>query len=324
MKKTFFGILFLAVVLTGVILYLVLFAGRPKEVQKPPEKLAALVNGESITVPFFQDSFERFAKRANLPEDVSSITPELKMGFLNRLIETRLLLQEAKTLGLTVSDEEIDQEIALIAQDYPKNPFDPPLEGAGLAFEEWKTEQREKLLINKLIHREVDSVIHVSDEDIRLFYKEHNKEFELPWQVHARHILVATEEEAQTLRKRVLKGEKFEELAREHSLSPEAEKGGDLGVFPKGQMPEEFDEVVFRYKEGAVTRVVKSPYGFHVFRILKRFPPRTLSLEEARDEIADRIFQARREQFFREWLDSLKSQARITLFPENLSQTDGS
>lgn len=303
--------------MAGAIAFIVLSSGRPEE-PRSPEKVAALVNGESIPVSFFQERYARFAKRANVPEPASSSTPELKMGFLNRLVETRLLLQEARILGLTVSDEEIDGEISRIAQDYPKDPFIDTPGGSGLAMEDWREEHREKLLIEKVVHREVDSVIHVSDEDVLQYYKDHKKEFELPMQVRARQIVVATEEEAEALRQRLLKGEDFEDLARQYSLSPDAKDGGNLGVFAKGQMPEEFDEVVFRFREGTLSKVVPSPYGFHIFRIEERFPPRTLSIEEAREEIAARIFRNRREEFFREWFDSIKSQAKITLYPENL------
>ncbi|MBN2720240.1 MAG: peptidylprolyl isomerase [Proteobacteria bacterium] len=317
MKKTFAAI-FLPGLVLAALLFQVLLRG-PADDAPAVEKLAAQVNGESLTVSFFNERFERFAKRANLSQSPLSSAPELKTGFLNQLIETRLLLQEARKLGLTVPEEDLDAEMAHLTQDYPNDPFaDYPPEDSGLAPEKWREEHREKLLINKVIEQEIDSVIQISDEDISGFYKDNRKEFELPMRVRARQIMVATREEAEGLRKRILKGEDFEELARRHSQSPDAKDGGDLGVFPKGQMPEEFDEVVFRYKVGAVSPVVESPYGFHIFRIEERFPPKTLSLEEAEAGIRAQLFQERREEYFREWFLSLKSQARITTYPENL------
>jgi parvulin-like peptidyl-prolyl isomerase len=212
----------------------------------------------------------------------------------------------------------LNREINQLKEDYPKDTLEATLERIGLKLEEWKEERREKLLIDKLIKRDIDSAIQVSDDEISKYYQDNRKEFQLPLQVHARQIVVATEQEANDLRKRILKGESFEELARLHSLSPDAEKGGDLGVFPKGQMPEEFDQVLFQYRSGTVSKVVQSPYGFHLFKIEERFQPRPLSLEEIRDEIVSRIFRVRQEAFFKEWIDSLKEQAKITIYPENL------
>ena len=317
MKKTL-AVIFLIGLVLAALLYQGFFTG-PADEAPAIEKLAAQVNGESLTVSFFNERFERFAKRVNLSQSPLSSAPELKTGFLNRLIETRLLLQEAQKLGLSVPEEDLDAEMAHLTQDYPTDPFADYLpEASGLEMEKWREEHREKLLINKVIEREVDSVILISDEDISRFYKDNRKEFELPTQVRARQITVATKEEAEGLRKRILKGEDFEELASQHSLSPDAKDGGDLGVFPKGQMPEEFDEVVFRYKVGAVTPVVESPYGFHILRIEDRFGPKTLSLEEAEAGIRAKLFQERRAEYFREWFSSLKSQARIMTYPENL------
>jgi parvulin-like peptidyl-prolyl isomerase len=158
----------------------------------------------------------------------------------------------------------------------------------------------------------------VSDDEIREYYDANKDEFQQPLMVRARQIVVGTEEEADALRTRLVRGEDFAEIARLHSLSPDAQSGGDLGVFAKGQMPEVFDEIVFRYRVGSISKVVKSPYGYHIFKVEDRIRPRLQKIEEVRDQIAAAIFQGRQEAFFKDWLDSLKKQARIIIYPENL------
>jgi len=317
MKKiAYLLILGIAAAISAVYVYHSIYSTQP-DIAPPAEKLLATVNGTSITTSTFEEKYQRFARRANIPAESAS-KYELKMGFLNKLIETSLLLQEAEVRGLTVTEKELDQEILQLKEDYPKDTLNETLERIGLKLEEWKEERKEKLLIDKLIQQEIDSVIHVSDDEIREYYKTNKEQFQQPLQVRARQIVVATEEEANALRSRIVKGESFEEIARLHSLSPDAEKGGDLGIFSKGQMPEEFDDIVFKYREGTVSRVVQSPYGFHIFKVEERINPRTLPIDEVREEIASKIFRERQESFFKEWLDSLKRQARITIFPENL------
>jgi hypothetical protein len=257
-----------------------------RDVSQPPKPgmtLVAEVNGKPITAEVFNEKYSRFTLRFHVPvaESPTSVS-ELKLGFLNKLIETELLLQEAE-----VRDE-------------------------------WKEDRKEKLLIDKLIKREVDSVIHVSDDEIREYYDANKDEFQQPLMVRARQIVVGTEEEADALRTRLVRGEDFAEIARLHSLSPDAQSGGDLGVFAKGQMPEVFDEIVFRYRVGSISKVVKSPYGYHIFKVEDRIRPRLQKIEEVRDQIAAAIFQGRQEAFFKDWLDSLKKQARIIIYPENL------
>jgi parvulin-like peptidyl-prolyl isomerase len=321
MKKT---ALFAAIIaaIGGLAFLALYFAGSspvPVPLPETGEKLVAEVNGRAITVDTFQEKYKRFTIRFHAPvASTPTALKELKMGFLNKLIETELLLHQAAMRGLAVSEEELDREIEQLKQDYPKDTLNEALEKIGVKLEEWKEDHREKLLIDKLIQQEVDSVIHVSEDDIREHYKANQDEYQQPLMVRARQIVVATEEEADSLRTRLGRGEDFAELAKLHSLSPDAANGGDLGVFAKGQMPEQFDEIVFRYRVGRVSKVVHSPYGYHLFKVEERIRARTLSMEEVQDSIKATIFQKRQEAFFKEWLESLKKEARINIFPENL------
>ena len=284
----------------------------------PTEGIVAEVNGKPITLEVFQAKYDHFTKRIHLPESSPEAVRELKVSFLNKIIETELLKQEADLRRLVVSEEELDHEINLLKEDYPKDTLNEALERIGMKLEEWKKDRMEKLLIDKLIDKEIDSVIHVSDQDVEKYYNANKKEFQQPLMVRARQIVVANEDEARSIRSRILKGEDFAEMAKRFSLSPDSEQGGDLGTFAKGQMPEEFDKVVFRYRVGSISRVVKSPYGFHIFKVEERIRPRTQTLEEVSEQIRKKIFQARQESFFNEWLSQLKDQAQITLYLDNL------
>ena len=319
MRNTVLKISVVALLAAGIA---VAYLSLTRDVSQPPKPgmpLVAEVNGKPITAEVFNEKYSRFTLRFHVPvaESPTSVS-ELKLGFLNKLIETELLLQEAEVRSLTVTDEELDREISHLKEDYPKDTLNEALERIGLKLDEWKEDRKEKLLIDKLIKREVDSVIHVSDDEIREYYDANKDDFQQPLMVRARQIVVGTEEEASALRTRLVKGEDFAEIARLHSLSPDAQSGGDLGVFAKGQMPEVFDEIVFRHRVGSISKVVKSPYGYHIFKVEDRIRPRLQTIEEVRDQIAAVIFQGRQEAFFKDWLDSLKKQARIIIYPENL------
>ena len=321
MKKT----ALIATILAGLggLAFLILyFAGSapvPIQLPEPGEKLVAEVNERTITLSTYEEKYKRFTIRFHAPvASTPTAARKLKMSFLNKLIETELLLQQAEMRSLAVSEEELDREIEQLKLDYPKDTLNEALEKIGVKLEEWKADRQEKLLIDKLIQQEIDNVIHVSEDDIREYYNGHREDFQQPLMVRARQIVVATEEEADSLRTRLVRGEDFAELAKLHSLSPDAANGGDLGVFAKGQMPEEFDDVVFRYRVGNISKVVHSPYGYHLFKVEERLRPRALPMEEVQDKIKATIFQGRQEAFFKEWLDSLKSGARIVIFPENL------
>lgn len=86
----------------------------------------------------------------------------------------------------------------------------------------------------------------------------------------ARHILVKTEEECESLKQKIESGTDFGEVAKEHSTCPSGRNGGDLGEFGPGQMVKEFDEVVFSGELNTVHGPVKTQFGYHLLEITSR------------------------------------------------------
>jgi parvulin-like peptidyl-prolyl isomerase len=125
-------------------------------------------------------------------------------------------------------------------------------------------------------------------------------------QVHARHILVETEEEAEGVLARLQAGEDFASLAQELSLdTPSAEQGGDLGWFPRGLMTFAFEEAAFSMEVGQLSGTVQTTFGYHILQVLGR--------EERALEGAS--LAALKEGAFYEWLQGEREVAEIERFP---------
>ena len=88
--------------------------------------------------------------------------------------------------------------------------------------------------------------------------------------MRAAQIVVRDRDLVAGILKRLKAGEDFDKVAREVSIGPEAARGGDLGFFERGMMPEAIDRVVFSLPVGKISGVVQSPYGFHIFKVLDR------------------------------------------------------
>lgn len=88
----------------------------------------------------------------------------------------------------------------------------------------------------------------------------------MPTQIHCRHILVKTQEEANAILFDLQRGASFEEVAKQKSLCPSKNKGGDLGEFGKGQMVKEFEEAAFALNPGEVSKPVKTRFGYHLIK----------------------------------------------------------
>jgi len=87
-------------------------------------------------------------------------------------------------------------------------------------------------------------------------------------EVHAAHVLVKTEKEANAVLERLNKGEKFANIAKEVSLCPSKKRGGDLGTFGRGKMVKEFEEAAFALQKGQTSSIVKTKFGYHIIKRL--------------------------------------------------------
>lgn len=130
----------------------------------------------------------------------------------------------------------------------------------------------------------------VSDEKLRRAYEEKLKEFKSKDEIRARHILVANENEAKDILKRLKKGEKFEDLAKEKSTDKaSAISGGDLDYFTEDKMVPEFGKAAFAMKTGEISDPVKSPFGWHIIKVEDRRKMTAPSFEQMKGQLVEQI-----------------------------------
>ena len=106
------------------------------------------------------------------------------------------------------------------------------------------------------------------------------------------------------------KRKSFSELAREYSLGPEGVRGGDLGYFEAGQMPEEFDNV-FKLNTNGVSDIIRSPYGFHLFKVVDKVSERNMNFDESKKRVKQILLEEIQGKAFQEWIIKLKEKSVI-------------
>jgi peptidyl-prolyl cis-trans isomerase C len=276
-----------------------------------PEHVLARVNEEQITV----DEFDREFKELILEpgnEAKGADLKDLKQAYLDQVIERKILVQEARRSGIKVSQEELDQAISEIRKDYPGERFGEKLDMRGMTLDEWKVRLEEELLAEKMIRSVQHYGGEINEKEALQYYETHLVSFQLPQKVRARQIVVADGEEAIQILKRLRKGENFEKIAMEKSLGPEKTNGGDLGYFSRGERPTEFD-YVFTMDVGAISEVIKSPYGYHIFRLENKNEARKIPFEEAKLGILQELGQKKGEEEYQRWLKGLKRKAKVKI-----------
>jgi peptidyl-prolyl cis-trans isomerase C len=215
-------------------------------------------------------------------------------------------------VGLKVSQEELNQAITEIKMDYPGEGFGEKLGLKGMTLEEWKVRLEEKLLAEKMIRSILRYRGEIDEKEALQYYETHMASFQLKPKVRARQIIVADGEEAIQILKRLKKGESFEKLAVKKSQGPEKTKGGDLGYFSQGEKPAEFD-YVFSMEVGAISEVIKSPYGYHIFKLEEKIEPRQIPFEEAKSGILQELRLKKGEEEYQKWLKGIKGKAKIKI-----------
>jgi parvulin-like peptidyl-prolyl isomerase len=271
-----------------------------------------MVNGQVISLTEFQAALDEIKAAGKGFFTSNESAGRIKRDLLERLIDKHLMLQEAHKKRIVIDPQLVDASVRLIQQEYPDGGLEEYLASKGLDLERYRRETETSLVIQRLIKQDVVDRIAISREDVQTYYEQNRDKFLRPEEVRVKQIVTRTQEEAEGLRKQILRGASFEELARQHSLGPEGLKGGDLGYFPRGRMPPEIEEVCFKLWPGTkASQVIESPYGFHLFQLVDKRPARELSLDEAREEIERALLDSRTKEAERFYIRSLREQASI-------------
>jgi len=248
----------------------------------PPETILASFEGQTITLGEFNQLWEQVPEDYKLQLDKSMV--------LDQMISEKLLIQEAKNMGLEKDNDVLEQI----------------------------KKMTEQILVQALIEREILDKVKVSDEEVVEYYTENKNDFTEKEQVHLFNILVETEEEAQDILEQLKAGGDFSEIAKEKSTGPSAAQGGDLGYLSKGTIIPEIEEVVFALEVEELSEVVKTDFGFHILKITEKKPETVKALEEIKEDIIQTLLPTKQKEAFENLLEELKSQVEIEINEEAL------
>jgi parvulin-like peptidyl-prolyl isomerase len=309
-----------ALLLAGAVLFAWGGACTPSSGGPTEPDVVATVNGEPIAV----SSLQKAMKRAQ--HDDENLTPRteedsraLAKQLLSDLVDQALLLQTAKALSIRVEPERVDRALLRLRAEYPGATFDQALAEGGQTLDELREQLKRQLTIEAYFSAQVFARVTVSQGDVEAYFKLHEADLNHPELVHALQLVVDDQETARKVQAALHKNERFEELARKYSKSPDAKVGGDLGWFARGQMPEVFDQVCFSLQKGQVSDVVPSSYGFHLFKVLDKKPAAAASLADSKAQVEAQLKQERQAEAQRAKLDELRQKAKLVIHEDVLA-----
>lgn len=288
------------------------------------DKIVAVVNNEIITqrevdtmlIPVYEQ-FRTIYSGTELIKRVEAARQEI----MERIIEEKLILSEAKKANIDISEREIDDMMDQMKKRFAtKKELDKALLEQNMTLKELRAKYKEQLMSRKFVFQKVGSFVTVTPVEIKEYYDSHPEEFTIPEQIRLRNILIKPrpnfppERAAQAARDilvRLKAGEDFGEIARAVSSGPGASDGGLTGYAKRGDLMPDIEKAVFGKNAGEITDVIQTPEGFHIFKVEEKIDKRLVDLAEARRGIDEMLFGQKIRVKLKDWFAEAKKRAYI-------------
>lgn len=303
-------------ILLGV-MFNTLFAG-PAETWGEGSEVVARVNGEAVSRSELKRVLSAPATRIQIEQEAGVREPgdkELESLALRKLIQQRLVLQEARRRNLTVTEKEFDETLAALRRSFGDlDGFGAWMKERGLDDKSLFEAVRNDMLANRVKAQLLEGV-RPAEVDVQGYYEAHKEDLIIGDEVRLRIIAVKDKRTAEEILDALRKGENFSRLARKQSQGMRAAQGGDTGWVDARTLKPPLKGAVGALKAGDVAGPLqKGPDEFLIAGLDGRRPLRAKNLEEARPEIERRLLPSKQQEVFQAWLTEQEKNSNIEYF----------
>lgn len=254
-------------------------------------------------------------------EEAMTYYESQKQDVLQYLIESQVLLEQAKKLKVEVTDQEIEDELGVTkAQFESEDKFNEALEQSGLTLDGLKDNIKQNLIISKMVTESTKDVT-ATDDEAKAYYDENIASYTTGAGANMSHILVETEEEAKKIKAEYDAGTSFEDLAAKYGTDGTKDQGGSLGFieYDSTSYDADFLAGAKALKEGEVSDPVKTQFGWHLIKVTGiQKDSVTKSFEEVKEEALSKVKEQKSYEEFNGCLDKWKSDMKITTYEDRL------
>jgi len=303
----------------------------PLNADEVVDRIVAVVNDDIITDLEVRKEMLPYEERIKAvgydPEKEAEMLYRVRKDIVTKLVEQKITDREIERYKITVSAEDIDQNIEQIKANkmWTDEDLRKALEKEGLTLETYREKLKEQALRSRLINTAIRSKVVITDEDVADYYNDNIETYEGELTYHLRNIIMkvpgdASPEEKQAVLEKMTQihtalseGRDFESMARQYSESSLAQTGGDLGFLTYKNFLPELKEALDGLPIGAATPVLDTDQGYQIFYIENILRKNAKSLDEATAEIEDILFKELSEKAFKEWIEALRESAHIKI-----------
>lgn len=321
--------------LTAFFLCVVLAETAPADVV---DRVVAIVNDDVITLSEVNEEGKPLLQRAmeSVPAaEREQALKKVRQKIIEKLIEQKIMQQEAEKNNLTVSDGEVEMAFdrILAGNNISLEEFRSQLAGIGLTEAQYRANLKNQVLSSKLVNYEIRSKVIIPEDRLIDYYDSHYTERVGEGGYYILQIGISEDpaagsdespavqkeealEKAERIRSLALAGEDFRDLARQYSDLPSSVDGGDIGVFKKDDMSAEMLKAITTTKAGGITDIIETSAGYQFFKILSSQEGQIVTkvpYDSVKDEIYETLYQQEMESRFINWLQEKKDQAYIKI-----------
>jgi len=298
----------------------------PPEAKIEKDAFVAIVNDVSIPADDLDRKMEMVKNRYSgmgVEMDANQMA-DMRKRITDSLVEQEILYQESVAQNIAVDQAEIDSELQNFKRQFTSDAdFQAQITEMGYTEDSLKKEIQRAKSIQHLIEQKIVAGITIAEADLKAHYDANPDNFKVPERVHARHILAkigqgADETEKAEARKKIEavkeklnSGEDFAKLASENSDCPSSKNGGDLDFFAKGQMVKPFEDAAFAMNPGEISDIVETQFGYHIIKVEGKEPAGTVSFEDAKEGLAEKLKNQKARESVTAYIASLKEKAKI-------------
>jgi len=312
-----------------------------KAVAKVNNEVILQSDFDTVADPYIQQMTMAYGKA--LPQaELDSKIAEMKKKILDRMIDQKILLQEAKKKNIKVTAKDTDDGLNTIKERFKTKDgktltdaeadaeFTAELKKQNLTLTKFKEQLKDEISVNKIIDSEiVAKVTAPTDEELKSYYEKNRDKLTEPEKISVRHILIRVDkgasikDKSQALnkikeaQKKLKKGGDFAKIAEEYSEDPgSAKKGGDLGDVEKGMMVKNFEDVMIKTPVGKISDIFETEFGYHILKVDAKKPEKKKSFEEVKEPLSKYLMLEKQQTEYENYVKALRDKANITITGE--------
>jgi parvulin-like peptidyl-prolyl isomerase len=294
------------------------------------DRIVAVVNQEIITFSEIEKWSRPFQKEIQAEDRLErrERIQEVFRKVLDRIIEEKLIEQEAKKSGIKVTSKEIDVAVEEVKQQNKINQeeLEKALATEGLTLEAFKKDLEKRILRTKFVHSAVKVEQRAGEKELIEFFQKNVNQYWVNESYRPAHILFLIQQEAtpeqirgirkksQKVLEKIKEGADFAKMAIEYSEDTSSRKeGGDLGYFKKGELLPTLEREAMKLQVGEVSDLIRTEVGFHILKLLDRKGGEPPPFEEIKEKVQADYYEKELEKAYQQFLGKLKEKSVIEI-----------